>query len=816
MTEHPYEALLDAVHNPSQYVGNERRSVVKDRKDVVCRVALCFPELYGIGMSHLGLKILYSILNKDPRLWAERFFAPEPDMEELLKRRKIRLASLESHDPLCDFDVVGFAISTELCFTGILTMLDLGGIPLKSAQRGAGHPLVIGGGAAVFNPEPIADFFDLFVLGDGEEVLPALALKTAELKKAGTPRDAMLRELSRMTGVYVPSLFNVEYDGVRIKSISPVSPDVKRPRRAILDDLSKSPFPYDMVIPYGQPVFDRLSVEIDRGCTGGCRFCQAGMTYRPVRERTADDVTAIISRGVRETGFDDVTLASLSSGDYSSIEQLTTRVMNATEGEHVSVSLPSLRSGTLTDELIRQVARERRTGFTITAEAGTQRLRDVINKKITDEEIVETARRVLAGGWRMLKMYFMIGLPTETDEDVEGILRLVREITSLKEHGARFQAVNVGVSQFVPKAHTPFQWAPMEDPESLMRKKSALLGGFRRIKGAKMKGHEVEMSYLEGVFSRGDRRLANVVLSAYQKGCRLDGWSEHFRLDLWMEAFEDVGLNPDDYALRKRDAAEILPWDVMDVGVSKKYLLRDLREAEKGVVTGDCRRVDCLGCGLPANDNVIQKPLPPETAPPAAKPEPPREIFRYRLNFRKERMAKYLSHLEMVTAFSRAVRRAGLPMAYSSGFHPHQRMSFGSALPVGVVSLAESLDLEFHAPMEPSEIREKLNKELEEGLCVNSVERMSPPYRSIQSSSASTVWEIVDVGDAAPSLDEVRASAGTMEGVVAGEVKSEGGVSTLRLETRHEGILGKLKKAAPGFAISNKRQLVKRAVLPAR
>ncbi|MBI3793670.1 MAG: TIGR03960 family B12-binding radical SAM protein [Nitrospinae bacterium] len=814
MTEHPYAAILDSVRNPSQYVGNEKHSAVKSRGDVSCRIALCFPELYGIGMSHLGLKILYSLLNKTPDFWAERFFAPEPDMEAALRKTGEKLRSLESHDPLGDFDIVGFSVSTELCFTEILAMLNLGGVPLKRTERGDKDPLVIGGGASVFNPEPIAEFFDLFVLGDAEEVLPMLARKTADWKKSGASKETLLKELSQITGVCVPSFFQPEYDGPKISKINPVSPDVKKPKRAILDDLGKSPFPFDMVIPYGQPVFDRLSVEIDRGCTGGCRFCQAGMTYRPVRERKAEDVASIISRGVGETGFDDVTLASLSSGDYGSIEQLVTRVMNDSEKDMVSVSLPSLRSGTLTEELIRQVSRVRQTGFTITAEAGSQRLRNVINKKISDEEIIETALRVLAGGWRILKLYFMIGLPTETAEDVDGILELVRKISQLREDGHKFQTINVGMSQFVPKAHTPFQWAPMESMESLLSKKKYLSENFRRIRGAKMKGHEVEMSYIEGVFSRGDRRLSEVVLSAYKKGCRLDGWGEYFRLDLWREAFAECGLNPDEFALRERDAAETLPWDYFDVGVSKKYLLRDLREARNGVVTADCRHGECLGCGLPANDNVIQKPPEPSATVEREKRDEKREIFRYRVRFRKEGTARYLSHLDMVTGFSRAIRRAALPVAYSEGFHPHQRLSFGNALPVGVASLCETLDVEMAKKTEPTEIMDALNKELEEGLVVDGVDFMVPPYRSIQSTTSATLWEFVDRGENQPSIFEIRNLLEAMDGVKTHEIITVDGVSSLTVETKHEGILGKLRKQSPTFALSLNRKLVKRALVP--
>jgi len=813
MTKHPYERFLDRVHSPAQYVGNEVHSVVHPKSPVRCRIALCFPELYSIGMSHLGLKILYSIANNSPDLAAERFFTPEPDMEQLLRETGELLRSLESHDPLGEFDIVGFSIPTELCFTGILTMLDLGGIPLKRADRDETHPLIVGGGASVFNPEPVADFFDIFIMGDAEEALPATARAYAACKREGLPKNETLRRLARIEGVCVPSLFTVEYDGVKIQSITPAAPDIKKPRRAILDDLGKSPFPYDMVIPYGQPVFDRLSVEIDRGCTGGCRYCQAGMTYRPVRERKADDIIGIIERGVRETGFDDVTLASLTSGDYSSIEQLVTMVMDKTEDARVAVSLPSLRSGTLSDNLIKQISRVRKTGFTITAEAGSERLRRVINKKITDDEIVETARKVLANGWRVLKLYFMIGLPTETDEDVEGIVRLVEKINYMKENGKRFQTINVGVSQFVPKAHTPFQWVAMDRPEELLRKKEMVYEGFRRMRAVKLKGHEVEMSYMEGVFSRGDRRLAEVVLNAYRKGCRLDGWSEHFRFDLWREAFADAGLDADNFALRARDKDEALPWDYLDIGVAKKFLLRDLKDAEKEIESPDCRYGVCQGCGLPADDNIIQNPAEHPAPRQRARREETNTAGRYRISFRKEGPARFISHLDMVTAFGRAFRRAGLPVAYSQGFHPHQRMSFGSALPVGVVSLAESLDVEMATPAEPSEIMEKLNRQLERGLTIYSVALMTPPYRSIQSAAAFIVWEITDTGEMSPPLADARAALDKMDGMLSTIITESAGQKTLRFEYLLDGALTKLKKQVPGFALSADRRLTKVAVI---
>lgn len=814
MTSHPYEPFLDEAHNPSQYVGNEVRAVVKDKADVRCRVALCFPELYRIGMSHLGLKILYSIVNNADGLWAERFFAPEPDMEALLRREGQPLRSLESHDPLNAFDIVGFSVSTELCFTEILAMLELGNIPLESAERSEADPLVIGGGASVFNPEPVAAFFDLFVMGDAEEVLPLLANRYAELKAQKMERKRILRILADIEGVYVPSFFNVTYDGPRVAAITPTAEGLPKPRRAILKDLSLSPFPMDMVIPYGQPVFDRLTVEIDRGCTGGCRYCQAGMVYRPVRERRPDEVLAIIDTALKRTGYDDVSLASLSSGDYSNIEPLVTMLMDKTARENISVSLPSLRSGTLTSPLIRQIARVRKTGFTITAEAGSERLRRVINKKITNEEIIETARKVLAGGWRQLKMYFMIGLPTETDADVEGIVQLVWEISRLRDGNHKFQNINVGVSQFVPKAHTSFQWEPMQSMEENMRKKMMLIDAFRKMRGAQLKGHDVEMSWMEGVFSRGDRRLAAVVRRAYEKGCRLDGWSEYFKLDAWRQAFTECGVDPNEYALRRRGIEETLPWDHLDIGVSKKYLKRELKDAMAEVVTTDCRFDRCLGCGLPANDNVIHMATAvPPALPSAPQVEAETPAFKYRLMFRKEGMARYLAHLEMLNGFSRALRRAALPVVHSGGFHPHIKMAFGTALPVGTVSLCEMVDIDLEQPMDPAVIVQRLNAELERGIIIEGAELRTPPYRSIQSASEKTLWLMTDEGTEEPAIEAVKAALDGIEGITVISFEREGGKAALRFESTLEGFWGKLRAAIPGFRLTGRRKLVKYGAL---
>ena len=812
MTEHPYEKWLDSARNPSQYIGNELHSVDSESSSADLRIALSFPDLYKIGMSHLGMKILYSIINSKPDLRAERFFMPEIDMAEILSSNNEPLRSLESHDPLYSFDVVGFSITTELSFTTILKMLELGRVPLKQGERLESHPLVIGGGAAIYNPEPITDFFDLFVLGDAEELLPKLLYLIADYKKQSLERAAILRKLADLKGVYVPSLFNATYSGPEVDEILPVDESVPKPERVYLDDLNKSPYPFDMVIPYGQPVFDRLSVEIDRGCTQSCRFCQAGFTYRPVRERSVENLLEVVEKGLGATGFDEVSLASLSSGDNSNIDRLVTELMDKTARDRISLSFPSLRSGTLTDNLLEQVRRVRKTGFTITAEAGTQRLRNVINKKISDDEIIETASKLLSGGWRQLKLYFMIGLPTETDEDIEGIVRMVKRIKGLNVNGGRFHRINVGVSQFVPKPHTPFQWEPMESIESLLRKKRYLLSAFDRIKGVNMKGHHVEMSYFEALMARGDRRFGKVILNAFNKGCLLDEWTEHFKMELWLEAFREEGISIDDFAQRRRGAGELLPWDHLDIGVSKKYFLRELAHAGKEELTQDCRFEKCIGCGIdPCNMVINESAAMPEPGEMIEQPTERKQPkgWRYRIGFRKEGMARYLSHLEMITAVSRALRRAKIPVSYTQGMHPHLRLSFGAALSVGVISLCEFIDIELDESLDPPEFISRLNPELEKGILIYSVTKLSPPYKSIQASTIATIYELTDSAPNEPALESVRVELEKFDGVTVSETDNK----TLRIETKNPGILGRLKKVLPDFRLSESRKLVKTGIV---
>jgi len=818
MAKHPYEAWLDKISNPSQYLGREFNSVVKKREDVDCRIALCFPELYTIAMSNLGLKILYSELNDTKNIWAERFFAPEPDMEKAIKDNSETLRSLESRDPLNYFDIVGFSISTELCYTEILAMLELGSVPIYQKKRNQTHPLVIGGGPSVYNPEPIADFFDLFILGEAEEVLIELCLMVADLNDKGLSREELLLKLASLKGVYVPSLFNVAYSGNKVKSVKPINDTLPTPQKVYIDDLNKKTYPYDMVIPFGQPVFDRLSVEIDRGCTEGCRFCQAGITYRPVRERDPDKVLEVVKKGLTTTGFDALSLVSLSSGDYGNISELVKMLMDKASDESVALSLPSIRSGTLTQELIDEISRVRQTGFTITAEAGSERLRQTLNKKITDKEIIETASKVLEAGWRNLKVYFMIGLPQETDDDIESIVTLVKRIDALKINGNRFRKINVGVSQFVPKSFSAFQWVKMDSVETMLGKKIKLLKAFKPMRAVSVKGHDVEMSFMEGAFSRGDRRLSSVIEKAYRYGNRLDGWSDYFNYQAWLKAFEESGLDPQEIAGREREPDETLPWDHFDIGVSKKYLLREYELSKKGEESNDCRTGSCLACGLNHKNKKIVELIKYESKPKQIKNVKPAEFFRYRITFKKIKLARYLSHLELKTAFLRAIKRAELPPAYSQGFHPHIKASFGDAVSVGVSSYCEIIDLDLNKKMDEGKFKTALNDKLEEGIEIIKVNAIFPPYKSIPAITEKTLFGLVisatpENESLVKKLDEVFDSIDTIEY----EKRTALDKTVYRIQSATPGILSKIRKGGLAeFTLSPDVQLTKTGLVLSR
>lgn len=588
--------ILLKVSKPVRYIGNEYNAVYKDHKDVDVSFALAFPDVYEIGMSHLGLKILYHVLNDREDVVCERVFAPWVDMEELMRERKIPLFSLESTTPLADFDIVGFTLQYEMSYTNILNMLDLAGIPLKHEERDNTHPLIIAGGPCAFSPEPLADFIDAFQIGDGEEAIGEIVDVFKEWKQNGAQdRFQLLLRLSAVPGVYVPSLYDISYnqDGT-VESIQPKTSGVPaKIRKRVVKNLNEWCFPRSLIVPSMQIVHDRIPLEVARGCSRGCRFCQAGILYRPVRERSFESLLELAEDLRKSTGYEELSLTSLSTSDYSEIKRLITELMDRYAGDELAISLPSLRADSFSIDLAKQVQRVRKTGLTLAPEAGTQRLRDVINKGVTAEDLLQSVEDAVSAGWTLIKLYFMIGLPTEEYGDLDGIVELAREVARID----RKLNVTVSVSTFVPKAHTPFQWFGQNSLQEIGEKQE-YLKTILRDRRIKLDMHEPKLSVLEAVFSRGDRKLGEVLEKAWKLGCRFDGWRDHFNFDLWMQAFSESGIDPDFYSTRTRDINEVLPWDHIDSGVSKRFLLKEREKALAGETTEDCRTGACTGCGV--------------------------------------------------------------------------------------------------------------------------------------------------------------------------------------------------------------------------
>ncbi|MEW6427038.1 MAG: TIGR03960 family B12-binding radical SAM protein [Thermodesulfobacteriota bacterium] len=698
--------FLARVGKPSRYCGNELHSARRDWRQIRRRSVFVFPDLYEIGMSHQGLQILYHEVNRRDDWLAERAYAPDLDLERELRDRGLPLFSLESRRPLAEFDLIGITLPYELCYTNILTVLDLADLPLYARDRRDEQPLVLGGGPCAFHPEPVADFFDAILLGDGEEAIHEIVDRIAEGREQGLARRDLLALLTTVAGVYVPALANAA--------------GVRRVGKRTIADLSR-PVPYaEPLVPLTRIVHDRLGIEIARGCTRGCRFCQAGIIYRPVRERHPDEIVELAERGLACTGFDEVALLSLSTGDYSCVGDVLARLMNRVAARRISVSLPSMRVGTLTPAMMEQIRRVRKTGFTLAPEAGSERLRRVINKGITEADLLATCREAVRMGWRRIKLYFMFGLPTETEEDIEAIADLVHKV-----HALTRCAITVSVATFVPKPHTPFQWERQLSMDEAFERISYLRGRLRG-KAFSVRWHDPRQSYLEGVLCRGGRELAAVVESAWRQGARLDAWSDHFRLDTWQQAALDRGIELDRY-LAARSYDDLLPWRHLDTGVDEGFYRRERERAAAEAYTPDCRVHGCQQCGLcdfktlrPVTwekekgggaDEIAAAPAPAATA----------AGHRYHLTFTKLAPANLLSHLEMIGVFYRAFRRIELPLLYSRGHNPAPRVSFAAALPLGVESEAEYLDLELEAPVaDMMAMTGALNASLPAGLRVTS------------------------------------------------------------------------------------------------
>lgn len=595
------ESLFLQVQKPARYTGGELNSVYKSAKDMAVRIAFCFPDLYEVGMSHLGMKILYGLYNAQEDTWCERVFAPDTDMEALMRQHAIPLFGLESRDPVREFDFIAFTLQYEMSYTGVLNMLDLAGVPLRACDRDESYPLVIGGGPCACNPEPLADFFDLFILGEGEEVNLELNELYKAHKKRGYNKLAFLREAAQIGGVYVPSLYDVQYcDDGTIASVTAMHDAPQTVRKRIVNDLDSMYYPEYFVVPFTNIVHDRAMSEIFRGCIRGCRFCQAGFIYRPVREKSIETIDKQSRALCESTGYEEFSLSSLSTSDYTKLHELLPTLLEWAEPQHTNMSLPSLRVDGFSEELANKLNVLRRSGLTFAPEAGTQRLRDAINKNVTEDEVMDTVNKAFRGGWSSVKLYFMMGLPTETAEDIVGIARLAGRVVEAyyrnpdKPKG-KGVTVSVSASCFVPKPFTPFQWEPQDTMEQLMEKQK-LLSSSVTTRKISLSWHDAQVSFLEAVLARGDRRLGAVIEDAYRKGCKLDSWSEHFRFDTWINTIKEHGLDPAFYANRRRDKDEIFPWDHLDYGVSKAFLWRENQKAHASMTTPNCRE-QCSGCG---------------------------------------------------------------------------------------------------------------------------------------------------------------------------------------------------------------------------